>query len=906
MLIRTIGRSSLAASIESVKRQTYTHWELILANAGGVPLDAIPMDLQTAVTRQLDFGPVIVDKSTAANALIDAARGEYAIFLDDDDWFLDGHLEKLVSVLDANPDLAAAYSDTQCVEYSGNSKNERDLVHKHLFDYEFDPVVLQLQNYLPIHSVMFRRAQVVAFPPSRFDPDLTLFEDWDFWLQLAAKASFQRVSGVSCLYALSAQAGSGHASQANALRTEMLQKIGARQLQRWTAADVVSLIEHHNVAATEMRDKAQRLEMEQSRAEDLSQRLSEMYVKGAEAEQNLAHARDTISEGRERLAEAERAIVEGHERLAKAQDTIEALTLLSQLHETSLAQAAQASSLQAEQLDAAALAYAQLQAYSQLQQQEIVKLGAIREAHLAHILEVQQSHSWRVTRPLREIRELPNRMKTRLVTSLPHKLMRAVVVDVAKNGPAGFLRRLPNYLRNWRAYTAALSRRPAAGQDIHFVGRPAILRNLRLHPDLLGGGPTLDAKVSVVIPTLNAGGEFKWLLRKLNSQLGVGSIEVVIVDSGSRDDTIDVARLAGAKVIEIRPDEFTHSYARNLGADHATGDYVLFMVQDAYPIGSYWMYAMLRYLLDHADQGLVAASCSEYSRADSDMMYDSMINTHYKFLGCLELDRIGEYTNDDHMSLRSQGQLSDVSCLISRQCFQEFRYRGNYAEDLDLGVRLIQSGKKVAMLAHVKVIHSHNRPAYYYLKRSFVDVIFLVEMFNDFTYPKCQSLQGLLNGIESSANLSATWIQELLNQPAPIELGEQLQRWIDQARRVDRQKLNSVGGILGDDRLDQFVLGLSERILGPSSGDLGGQARGEALRFLDTFLARLEHFNQFALQVYGGQDAVLRDELCNVVRKTFAAAAGSALAFYCLDHADSADPSYPIAQKLRAELAAGV
>ena len=39
------------------------------------------------------------------------------------------------------------------------------------------------------------------------------------------------------------------------------------------------------------------------------------------------------------------------------------------------------------------------------------------------------------------------------------------------------------------------------------------------------------------------------------------------------------------------------------------------------------------------------------------MMYDSMINTHYRFLGCLEYDRIGEYQGDDHMSLRSLGQL---------------------------------------------------------------------------------------------------------------------------------------------------------------------------------------------------------------------------------------------------------
>ena len=96
---------------------------------------------------------------------------------------------------------------------------------------------------------------------------------------------------------------------------------------------------------------------------------------------------------------------------------------------------------------------------------------------------------------------------------------------------------------------------------------------------------------------------------------------------------------------------------------------------------------------------LAAVSCSEYSRSDSDMMYDSMIHTHYQFLGCLDRDRIGSYQGESHMSLRAQGQLSDVSCLIGRELFGTYRYRGDYAEDLDLGIRLIRDDYRVAMLS---------------------------------------------------------------------------------------------------------------------------------------------------------------------------------------------------------------
>src|SRR5205823_8776375 len=100
---------------------------------------------------------------------------------------------------------------------------------------------------------------------------------------------------------------------------------------------------------------------------------------------------------------------------------------------------------------------------------------------------------------------------------------------------------------------------------------------------------TANKAVSVIIPTKNAGVDFSPLLSMLKNQEGFKHIEIIIVDSGSTDQTLKIAREFAATIIEIAPAEFSHSYARNLGAERATGDYVLFMVQDALPPSVTWL-----------------------------------------------------------------------------------------------------------------------------------------------------------------------------------------------------------------------------------------------------------------------------------------------------------------------------
>jgi hypothetical protein len=246
-----------------------------------------------------------------------------------------------------------------------------------------------------------------------------------------------------------------------------------------------------------------------------------------------------------------------------------------------------------------------------------------------------------------------------------------------------------------------------------------------------------------------------------------------------------------------------------------------------------------------------------------------------------------------------------VSCIISRELFERYRYRGDYAEDLDLGIRLIKDGYRIAMLASVKVIHSHNRPPFYYLKRSFVDVVFLLGAFEDASYLPVKSAKGLIAGIVSTAGHVSRWLASLGVSGSQVVLHEELAALITSWRKEFREPLLHRSSRLGDTKLDAFVDALWERYLA-ASPSLHHSDEWELQQFIEMFLMRLEHFNTFASNVYVEQDASLRAEFCDVVRKTFAAAAGSSLGFLYLDRKDATDSEHEFVEHIKAELKAGI
>ncbi len=95
-------------------------------------------------------------------------------------------------------------------------------------------------------------------------------------------------------------------------------------------------------------------------------------------------------------------------------------------------------------------------------------------------------------------------------------------------------------------------------------------------------------EISVVLPVRNGGEQFRHLARHLADLRRRLGVEVLVIDSGSTDGTLQAAQSAGLRVHRIPPEEFGHGRTRNLGVHLATGKVVCFITHDVLPCTPDW------------------------------------------------------------------------------------------------------------------------------------------------------------------------------------------------------------------------------------------------------------------------------------------------------------------------------
>ena len=213
ILIRTKDRlDRLRYALESILKQTYQQIEVNIVNDGGVDIrplvESFQFDRVSLTNHEQSKG-----RAAAANTLLRMVKGEYAIFLDDDDTFDPDHIENLVKVIRQNENMLAAYSGIRVGEG----------IDRPPFNQPYNAALLRRMNFIPFHAVLFSRKLIDD--GCVFDESLEVYEDWDFWLQIAQRTEFYHVDKITATYNINGQSGAGGAGG---------QEIRGRDLNYWT------------------------------------------------------------------------------------------------------------------------------------------------------------------------------------------------------------------------------------------------------------------------------------------------------------------------------------------------------------------------------------------------------------------------------------------------------------------------------------------------------------------------------------------------------------------------------------------------------------------------------------------------------------------------------------------------
>ena len=207
--------------------------------------------------------------------------------------------------------------------------------------------------------------------------------------------------------------------------------------------------------------------------------------------------------------------------------------------------------------------------------------------------------------------------------------------------------------------------------------------------------------ISVVIPVLNGGADLVRCLDAIGRQVVDEGVEIVVVDSGSQDGSVEAARAHGARVHEIPLSEFGHGRTRNLGAELAHGETLVFTSQDAVAAGETWLASLVRSLA--GKEGVAGA----YGRQ---LPHEEATPPERYFLDFLygpepRVQRLDAGTEPDF----EQTLFSNVNSAIRRAVWREFPFADDLimSEDQEWSRRVLRAGYELVYEPEAAVHHSH-------------------------------------------------------------------------------------------------------------------------------------------------------------------------------------------------------
>ena len=268
----------------------------------------------------------------------------------------------------------------------------------------------------------------------------------------------------------------------------------------------------------------------------------------------------------------------------------------------------------------------------------------------------------------------------------------------------------------------------------------------------------MEKGISIIVPTYNGGQVFSRCLEMIGQQDYEGQIQLIIVDSGSNDGTIELAERAGALVKRIDKNRFHHATTRNEAVLLANFSNIVFTVQDAVPCSRSWLSELERSLCEtdvaavYTDQ-IPHDDATPYARFEIESISKAR-GGKQKIQQIESLKAFKEMPYDE--AYRAIG-LDNVCAIYKKELLVKIPFpEVDFAEDMAWALKNMLLGYKVLYQPDIKVKHSHNRSPEYAFNRQVINSLWCAKIMNrvkdDLSFVTIRDLMSLTRSVGRYVN----------------------------------------------------------------------------------------------------------------------------------------------------------
>lgn len=222
-------------------------------------------------------------------------------------------------------------------------------------------------------------------------------------------------------------------------------------------------------------------------------------------------------------------------------------------------------------------------------------------------------------------------------------------------------------------------------------------------------------KVSVIIRCKNEQKGIEACIKAINEQCIKDKVEIIVIDSGSTDNTLTIASKFDVNIFVIPSRQFQFGSSINLGVTLAKGEYCVFVSAHAIPANNMWLKNLVKPMEEHID--IAGTFSRQLYYPNSDFIQKRNIEETFG-------KKAREYTISSGTFKQNLKNIafSNASSCVRKNIAIRIPFKNLIAsEDREWAFRVMKAGYKILYVCNSEIFHVHNETPAQWYKRIYIN-----------------------------------------------------------------------------------------------------------------------------------------------------------------------------------------